>query len=348
MPRKVCSSYDDQCAQLVTPAGKTVRGCYQEILTTCSSHNCEIFQTCTPNNCNGKLFPPNRLFCYQCSDGTNCPENMILHQSLSQVCGNYERSDQCFAVTDYNIVHRGCVSDKTEAKDTCDRLGSKCLKCSESNCNSASSGIEGRKLQCHECFGSIKTSDCAAYQGSNSRIWCDLYPTFGVRQKCYTSVANGIIRRGCTSDNYCKSHDCEECSFDNCNNRNKAQMSCYQCNSLEGTYQYHKGCIDLKDLQPRSCRLRFDFDITHRGCYSAWINATVNGKVVAFIERACIDREMEGKAACEDDDNDSCIACKDDNCNNHDVSMSKRITLNISVFITFTLFIHIIKFKQLI
>ncbi|XP_055700163.1 uncharacterized protein LOC129799898 [Phlebotomus papatasi] len=342
-PTAVCREYGDQCAQLVVPNGKTVRGCSQEldedISTFCPSNNCEL---CTTNNCNNVIFPSDRISCYQCNDPEDCDKDMGSIGRQAEVCQNYNFDDQCYTVQDGETVYRGCMSDVSQEKTVCEMAGDSCAKCSESGCNFAAivppteppttttttteATTPAPLLRCHQCIGLINTG-CSYYQQPLQSYNCNNNLPPGETQRCYTSVQGNVVHRGCTSDGFCNSNDCEFCDFHDCNDGSKATMSCIQCNSLQGNDEDGERCKnEPEDITSTPCPLDKYYRETDSGCYSVSYNQTDNSGelITSYVERGCIYNNALA-TRCYDDEDDSCVLCQGDGCNIHEVSFSPKL-----------------------
>lgn len=90
-----CRNYLDSCKTLINAEGKTVRGCTSDLLGVQTTVDAE----CIDNNCNGGIFPADRVKCYQCS-GEGCADELRETSSINQYCANYVRDDVCYGFTD--------------------------------------------------------------------------------------------------------------------------------------------------------------------------------------------------------------------------------------------------------
>ncbi|GAB0097729.1 hypothetical protein DMENIID0001_133950 [Sergentomyia squamirostris] len=266
---QMCQDYSDSCAQLVIPNGKTVRGCFQEldegISTFCPSNNCQL---CSGINCNRDIFPQDRITCYQCNGTENCHRDMTTIGEQAYPCRNYDYQDQCYTVQEGKFVYRGCMSDRTAEKETCNAAGVECNKCTGQGCNSAPV-LSLPAPRCQQCTTSSSNSDCAYHQPSSKATQCNNEVEFGEVEQCYISVQGDVVRRGCTGDHYCDSNNCETCGDDYCNSRNEAKMNCIQCHSLQGNEQDQAKCKNTpEELSSTPCRLDEMYSTGDTGCYS--------------------------------------------------------------------------------
>ncbi|XP_055679722.1 uncharacterized protein LOC129787909 isoform X1 [Lutzomyia longipalpis] len=347
-PTKICQDYGDSCAQLVVANGKTVRGCLQDLdgstSTFCPSNNCQI---CSNNNCNSNIFPSDRITCHQCNDEENCYKDMTSIGNVAYPCRNYALDDQCYTVQEESVVYRGCLSDRTPEKSTCDIAGDLCNKCSEQGCNSGvieppteppttqptdqttqptdtTAAPPPERRWCVQCSGAIN-SDCSYYQASDKSTQCTGSLEPGQIEQCYFIVEGNTVRRGCTGDRYCDSRDCTQCNYNHCNFHSKATMECKQCNSRQGSDEDRERCRDKpEELSTTPCALNDVFSIEDAGCYSMRLNITVDGETESYVRRGC-KYMMLLDPRCDDDEDDSCIMCQGDGCNTHDVSYSAKL-----------------------
>jgi hypothetical protein len=113
----------------------TVRRCFSDINMEGISPNATA--ECTGQGCNNKIYPEDRLKCYQCDSNkdSNC-KNKQDDTTLSIPCVNYMKEDGCFSIiNDADELHRGCSS--SVLGDVCTKT-KKCRKCTGNACNSIS------------------------------------------------------------------------------------------------------------------------------------------------------------------------------------------------------------------
>lgn len=94
-PTTTCRSYTDRCRSITLIGGRTERGCASELTLTGTT----LSEDCSGANCNGAVFPPNRISCHQCS-GSQCSGDLSSNTAFAEVCRNYEVNDQCYSFVD--------------------------------------------------------------------------------------------------------------------------------------------------------------------------------------------------------------------------------------------------------
>lgn len=149
----------------ILPDGVLTRGCFGDLPANeaCTDKTCA---TCVNEGCNGKVFPTDRLRCYQCTttDSDKTCSNQLTGEAKSSYCTLYKDGDKCYSrisegvckccrrysewtfriiVCGFISVQRGCQSN-LKAADPCDGLTAKqCLTCAGENCN----GISEERLK---------------------------------------------------------------------------------------------------------------------------------------------------------------------------------------------------------
>lgn len=129
-----------KCYSRTNNDGVLTRGCYGDLtaneVTACTGKTCA---TCEAEGCNGKVFPTDRLRCYQCktTEADKSCSNQLTGEPKSSYCVLYKDEDKCYSRISDGAFERGCQSNlKTAA---CEGLTAKeCLLCSGENCNSIS------------------------------------------------------------------------------------------------------------------------------------------------------------------------------------------------------------------
>lgn len=280
LPEKICDEYLDTCKVYVIPNMTTHRGCVKEMLADsieCSPQSVNCKQ-CSDNNCNGDIFPSNRLSCFHC-EGANsdseCYKKLDDSNELSHPCRTYNFRDSCyFHITDEKVVHRGCMSDATAEMCLKDPL--KCRSCQTSGCNSESV-MKAPQLSCISCdtTGGVECN----WGWLMSRIAkCKHEIFFYEEESCHVLTVSNQTIRGCTLDgNVCRvSSRCELCKDDGCNRANTAQDFCYDCSSIddpkclrEPFHTKNVTCPGIIEYEHRGCFTWIDDDDSvKRGCYS--------------------------------------------------------------------------------
>ncbi|XP_065075658.1 proprotein convertase subtilisin/kexin type 5-like [Ochlerotatus camptorhynchus] len=129
---------EKKCYAKTDTEGVLTRGCQGDLtadeIKACTGKMCEI---CEAEKCT-KIFPTDRLRCYQCNSGSDktCSDQLT-GEPKSNYCKVYKAGDQCYARIVNNVFERGCQSDLKAA--ACDGLGGKeCTTCTTENCNQVS------------------------------------------------------------------------------------------------------------------------------------------------------------------------------------------------------------------
>lgn len=319
----------------VKPNMTTHRGCYKEMLDdsvecTPQSNNCK---QCSDNNCNGEVFPANRLSCYHC-EGPNtdheCYNSLESSSHLSYPCETFNFRDSCyFYITDKNVIHRGCLSDIADvsATEICQANPDKCRTCQTSNCN-VESVMKAPELACLTC-DTTGGEDCNWGWLASSANKCLKERFFFENETCYILRVSDQTIRGCTLDgNVCRtSTRCELCSdSDACNRENTAQQSCFECSSEDdkncGPEPFHTKNVTCPGV------IQYD----HRGCYT-WVDADKN------VKRGCFsDFTVDERMKCLND-NENCERCIDEvNCNDKAKDSAGVFVINFALVIAVVVF----------
>lgn len=328
LPEKVCDDYMDSCKVYAKPNSTTHRGCLKEMtddVVECfaQSNNCKI---CSDNNCNGEVFPANRLSCYHC-EGPNtdheCYNSLENGAHLSHPCETYNFRDSCyFYITDKNVIHRGCLSDAVNATEMCQTNPDKCRTCQTANCN-VESVMKAPELSCVTC-DTTKGPDCKWGWPPSSAEKCQKERFFYEKESCYILLFSDQTIRGCTLDgNVCRTSSwCQLCNgTDVCNRANTAQQSCYECSS-----EVDKNCgpepFHTKNV---TCAGVIQYD--HRGCYT-WVDGEKN------VKRGCFsDFPAKERMDCLND-NENCERCVDeDTCNDKPKDSAIAVGINSALII---------------
>lgn len=104
IPLSMCPNYMDKCLVAIDLDGYTVRQCIQN-----DNFNVSAYQThekCEDNACNGKIFPEERLECYQCDGDRSCNRLKTDLDIPLEVkpCGIYDKNDQCFMYMNEGMI----------------------------------------------------------------------------------------------------------------------------------------------------------------------------------------------------------------------------------------------------
>lgn len=207
-------------------------------------------------------------------------------------------------------MHRGCASDISDDKITCNTLDRRCGLCQANHlqgCN-GEPAWRGPYLACSHCE---KSESCAWGQITSIKS-CSKIVHFPDKESCYTSVdkANGDVTRGCTLDDsiFCTENGnaCKKCSTGyGCNNRNVKTQSCLICRSfVSGEEQ----CADKFPLSfDTECYRKPVHQYNERGCYIK--------KYGKIVERGCtMDLAFNDKQQCINGETE-CSFCDGHNCN---------------------------------
>lgn len=215
------------------------------------------------DNCNGGVFPKNRLQCFVCED---CHENTTL--SSPRVCDKFAADDTCFTHTDPKTMKtsRGCHSQAIPV----------CADCVYQTCEGNACNNEVPEIStfsCHECLGS--EGDCVSGLDTLGTVRC------GHGNRCITRYdleTKQVERRCVASDKeQCAKNDenCKICEGENCNKGvfPEDRLSCLQCTSENNVDDCYNGTVasTLCDTYDRfdSCYSFIDHsDKMHRGCVS--------------------------------------------------------------------------------
>lgn len=306
LTEKVCDDYMDTCKVYVRPNRTTHRGCFKDDQVECSpqSINCK---SCTENECNGEIFPANRISCYNCEGenaNSDCYKNLENNTELSYPCETFNFRDSCYLyITDQNIVHRGCMTDPTYP-EMCLSDPDRCRTCTTSGCN-FESVMKAPTMSCIDC-DTTQVPACRWGWSVSMAKKCEQEIFFFEKESCYTLTVSDQTIRSCTLDgNVCRvSPRCTLCTEgEACNRANTAQQFCYQCSSKSdnncGPQPFHTKNVTCTGIIP--------YD--HRGCYT-WVG---EGDVV---KRGCYsDFTADDRRNCELDE-EKCERCVDEsNCN---------------------------------
>lgn len=160
---------------------------------------------------------------------------------------------------------RGCASDKTPAKSTCDELGSDCFLCDANGCNRISAMVPAT-LSCIQCSN---TAECQWGYAPTKATACTTEVGFSAVESCYSlALSDGTVSRGCTLEagTQCANGACEECAAAGCNGRNEVTQSCLSCKSDV------VGQEDCREENPtafsRQCQADSYIEYADRGCFT--------------------------------------------------------------------------------
>lgn len=332
LPEKTCDDYLDTCKVYVVPNMTTHRGCFNEMLldnVECSPQSVNCKQ-CVDNNCNGEIFPSNRLLCHHCESSSSddeCYKSLENNTEFSYPCETYNFRDSCyFNITEtgsVKTVHRGCLSDVGVEECLSDQV--KCKTCQTSNCNSESI-MKSPSISCIIC-DTAGEDECRWGWKESFAVKCRKDYYFYEKESCFTMAFSDQTIRDCNLDvNVCRNSPyCKFCyDGDACNRFNVAQQYCYECSTDTdqscGSQPFHAKnttCSGVIDYEHRGC---FTWDLGNnnvtRGCYSSLT--------------------AEQRVSCTRDDQ-NCRYCLDkQNCNDEKKGSAFMITVN-SALVSFLL-----------
>lgn len=168
----------------------------------------------------------------------------------------------------------------TTGGQLCDRLGSLCVKCSRSGCNTAQPIIQDNPLQCIKC-NSLTDPECVAPAAGTPAQECELIAN-GQVDACFVHVRNDTVERGCLSERFAlELSDCtgegsgtERCELcreaGGCNRRPLKAEVCVVCDS-----ERDGRCRDGRDeLDQAVCEL----SAKPMGCFRFQDQAAVSGE----------------------------------------------------------------------
>ncbi|XP_053692259.1 uncharacterized protein LOC128740719 [Sabethes cyaneus] len=117
---------DKVCMTYMSREGVVSRGCLKDFSELCSIYG-NSHETCVGAECNGNLYPANRIKCHRCQD---CAEKY----PESEICPRYVEGDGCFTLSSSNgnDIARGCLS---ELSSSCTEPN--CRPCYGNGCNNA-------------------------------------------------------------------------------------------------------------------------------------------------------------------------------------------------------------------
>uniref|UniRef100_A0A182JHF4 DUF753 domain-containing protein n=1 Tax=Anopheles atroparvus TaxID=41427 RepID=A0A182JHF4_ANOAO len=261
---------------------------------SCATNGAQLCTECYTDECNGQLFPSDRLHCYQCR-GEYCAQLSTMEGSaiVSQPCLRYGETEgrQCYTRFEGALyAERGCRSDD----DVCADPAGPCQLCDDDGCNDG--GFSGFQ----------ETATCLS---CDSNLACDTNPTVQTcsdpSRGCYTFVSGlFVIAKGCVSDvnpssawyNDCTppggNERCQHCTGDNCNGNR-----CFVCSSRtsEGCFEPSLGLVDSSACPTEECVAFIDD----------------NGHIV----RGCAFDYSEQTASVCSEERETCLQCVGDHCN---------------------------------
>lgn len=236
---KLCKRYFDGC--FIHVANETVRrGCKSDIIessdknidleTDCRNESiCEVCST--KNNCNNREVINEQ--CIECkSRGIGMCANAPLRlESIN--CTLALKRQGCYLMQENLVeVQRGCLSHLNKLdRNNCSQGNSTCKMCFGDKCNK-----KATFQTCYACQSEINRDRCLNSPKLSKEITCSHY-----MDHCYSTVADGLVIRGCTGDETvptvekcnANSEICKHCSADRpCNIETIEPITCVSCDSL--------------------------------------------------------------------------------------------------------------------
>lgn len=235
MQSDTCNLYENSCSTYILTSGSTVRGCTRDLRNLNEVQRTE----CTGNDCNGAIFPADRLRCHQCA-GAECSDQLA--DGTATACRHYRPDDQCYGYLDANNhMSRGCLSDTDDRRKQCDAADALCVRCTTAGCNAEASYREPT-LSCVKCAG---TAACEWAWDREDAESCRKPVAYGRNETCYTMHSAARTQRGCTNDLLAETAEpvpvpvaacpegskCSWCDGFACNGQNAVWQMCQVCNS---------------------------------------------------------------------------------------------------------------------
>lgn len=302
-------------------------------LSACIASTCAF---CQGDNCNGIIYPVNRIQCHHCSDNTNdCRNGLTTEQ---KVCNNYIAGDACYTTysSDKTMVYRGCMSDADGGSQFCGQNGdATCTRCLLTGCNSLPA-VTSASLSCVHCSATDDDNEwgCGYGYESTDAQQCESRVWLGQTESCYTVRGAEGVSRGCTLDNVeeCSaSATCEQCTTSACNSKSYDKFKCYQCNSSAAG---QGSCAkEAEDIEVTECPGE-DQKLVDLGCY-LW------KKEDDSVERGCVSSlDTATKNVCKDEDSESCEVCIAEGCNNQNAGAAALMAFSTIALLVVAFVVH--------
>lgn len=90
---EICRDLNSKCATKIDKNGNTIRMCASNKTLV---QDAKKFEVCEGAFCNHKLFPSERLQCYQCNGEDDCDLDSYQQSFKPEPCNIYAEYDQCF------------------------------------------------------------------------------------------------------------------------------------------------------------------------------------------------------------------------------------------------------------
>ncbi|XP_075152092.1 uncharacterized protein LOC142226102 [Haematobia irritans] len=226
LPYEDCPSSSLQCTQSIVDS-ITYRGCASTTPTIGATYSSK----CNTNLCNGGVYPPGRLKCYQCSD----QECASVPQGKPHPCRNHHEEDECYLdIRSPNEVYRGCTSDTNHT------IAKSSIYCDYNGCNNESAI---GKLKCAYCDSELSLG-CKRDLMTPSNITqfetCEMDMSLNGPNTCFIYRNIDHVVRGCSdrhmsneiAENMDRVVTCKNKDF--CNSGNMHQQQCVECSSELG------------------------------------------------------------------------------------------------------------------
>jgi len=326
LPTRTCRSYTDECKTVTVIGGRTERGCADEL--TISGQ--VITEECADDNCNSRDFPPNRIFCHQCT-GSQCSTSLSSNTEFLDPCRSFVDNEQCFAFVDETReMQRGCSSDQTVNRNACTQAGERCVLCNGSACNNRPA-ITQSTTSCIQCQNN---EGCAWGHAAVDASNCSTNVIFPNVESCFTfSHENFTVTRGCTLEtDLCSTVNqrCMTCSGTGCNTQNVISQTCKVCRS-DTSGQESCGQENVEGFD-QNCGLNVKYE--NRGCYSKIEDGVVSRGCAVSLTSSEI-------AECVDEENEQCNYCNESICNielpSHAASLKSVFSIIFTVLIAVTM-----------
>ncbi|XP_037051310.1 proprotein convertase subtilisin/kexin type 5-like isoform X1 [Bradysia coprophila] len=246
------------------------------------------------------------LECRSCSSATLAACATLTDTLPSVTCAAGQ--DTCYTYLQGELTIRGCELPVNTPEEF--------SSCTEDNCN-ANLYPENR-LTCHKCSG----ANCIANENLSVAVACQRYRA---DDECFTQLYNGIVTRGCMSENQhlvtiCQSETiCSKCTDNGCNGKTVEDERCVVCDS-----DVDANCVtNLNETMQQSCPsspagmgcYRFDDGggMIKRGCVGSLLAVEITEcrREGAFC-KTCTGNNCNAQVdfqKCHECDSDSNVSC---------------------------------------
>lgn len=243
---------DKKCYSKVLEDGSLEQGCHSELVSpdTCTGSTCNI---CEGDECNKRVFPENRLGCYQCQKSGNdadC-EKELTGDAKAGICKKYKEGDKCYSrVKAGSSFERGCQSDLAENEQVCTGLVN-CFECEGKNCNSLSEEKLKASTKCQRCnsddpaclTGTAPAQSCGQ---ENDACFVRINSAGKLERNCVSTLTDDSEKIKCNTETDKTCIGCKATSTESaCNNQK--WLKCHKCS---GTNQ---NCLNEQAGAPEFC-----------------------------------------------------------------------------------------------